>query len=116
MPFIPNNQYGKHSSRKGVPNRRTSEIRQTIADLLHKELSNIDQLKKGLTNKEWLDFLIKLAPYGIPRLTESSVMVETEAPNEPQGFEIKDAIDVLQETDGDVRAVVDRLMTGKKNL
>jgi hypothetical protein len=107
MAFTHGNKFGAKSSRKGIPNKATQEIRNTITDLLHKEFSNIEQYKKGLTNKEWLDVLLRLAPYGVPRLTESSLMIDQE--QQPTSIPFSKWFELLGENGGNLSEVVEIL-------
>ena len=63
--FLPGNKFGNHSSRKGVPNKHTKEIRTIINDFLLNNLSNIQSLYDSLSDRAKTDFIIKLLPIAL---------------------------------------------------
>jgi hypothetical protein len=67
---------------KGIPNKATTEFRQTITELLQKNGSNVDlwltQVAEGVGDVKpdpgkALDLLAKLAEFAAPKLTRSEV-------------------------------------------
>lgn len=71
--FTPGNQLGKKSSRKGVSNKATKELRNKVQLIIE---DNIDQIQKDLDNvepKERLSFLIQLLNFSLPKLKSVEV-------------------------------------------
>lgn len=62
---------------KGTPNKLTSEIKETLRDVLNSEIENLPQRLNELEVKDRLDVLVKLIPYILPK------------ENEQMNFEIK---------------------------
>jgi len=63
--FLPGNKFGSHSSRKGIPNKSTKEIRELISAFLLNNLSNIQSLYDSLSDRAKTDFIIKLLPIAL---------------------------------------------------
>ena len=63
-------QSGNPSGRaRGVPNRITTQMRETMHDLF---LANKDKMQEKLNQldaKDWMHFFVKLMPYFMPTLT-----------------------------------------------
>jgi hypothetical protein len=57
----------------GTPNKTTSELKETIREILTNEVENISTYLNQLTEKERLDVIIKLLPYGIPKETDKNI-------------------------------------------
>jgi hypothetical protein len=51
----------------GVPNKTPNQTKLSIQKLINRDFKNIESLMQDLTNKEKLDFYIKLLPYILPR-------------------------------------------------
>lgn len=58
---------------KGTPNRMTKELREVLKAVLYEEINNIPDLLNGLTPKERIDALIRLAPYVLPKVYNVSM-------------------------------------------
>lgn len=52
----------------GTPNRLTTEVRQTLKDIFSNELEAVPAHLKTLTPQARIDFLIKIAPYVLPKV------------------------------------------------
>lgn len=65
MPFKPGNP-GKP---KGAENKTKREVKEAIALFLGQKFKTIEKLYESLEPKEQADFLTKLLPYSIPKLT-----------------------------------------------
>lgn len=68
-----NNTGIKHGGRKkGTPNRVTKEMRVVLKNLIHSELENLPSILKDLPIKDRLEILIKLIPFVLPKVKETS--------------------------------------------
>jgi len=54
---------------KGTPNKLTKELRSVLKDILYQELEQIQERLDALKPRERVEFLIKLMPYGLPKVT-----------------------------------------------
>ena len=52
---------------KGAKNRITSDLKQRITEIVESELSNIDELLSGLSDKDKASFLLGLMSYVISK-------------------------------------------------
>ena len=52
---------------KGASNRTTKQTKELIANLLQKEMENIEEYKAKVTPIEWLNILVRLVPYIVPK-------------------------------------------------
>ena len=55
---------------KGTPNKLTSEIKETLKDVLSNEIENLPHRLSELDVKDRLDVLVKLIPYILPKENE----------------------------------------------
>jgi hypothetical protein len=78
-------QHGNSGKPIGAINKTTKEMRELISNLINNELQIIEQYKSELTAKEWLEVLIRLMPYSIPK---AAPMITNEEKKEPQIFNI----------------------------
>ena len=60
---------------KGTPNKLTKELRGVLKNLLHYELENLPHQLEKLQPKERVELIIKLLPYGMPRVEQTSYRV-----------------------------------------
>ncbi len=60
---------------KGTPNKLTKELRGVLKNLLHYELENLPHQLEKLQPKERIELIIKLLPYGMPRVEQTSYRV-----------------------------------------
>ena len=77
MRFDKNNNYGVKSTRKGVPNKATSELRDRVKLIIE---DNIERLQSDLDKvepKERLNFLIQLLNFALPKLKAMEITDET---------------------------------------
>lgn len=69
---------GKKSTRKGVPNKATSELRKRVNDFLDgnwdKLLNDIDKLEP----KDRIETYLKIMEYGLPKLQRTIMEVESQ--------------------------------------
>ena len=52
----------------GTPNKVTREIRERLKDVLYNELDNLPDLLEGLSAKERVEVVIRLAPFVLPKI------------------------------------------------
>lgn len=63
---------------KGSKNRITSDLKQRITEIVESELSNIDELLSGLSDKDKASFLLGLMSYVVSKpKTEQQISLET---------------------------------------
>lgn len=77
MRFDKNNNYGVKSTRKGVPNKATSDLRDRVKLIID---NNIERLQSDLDKvepKERLNFLIQLLNFALPKLKAMEITDET---------------------------------------
>lgn len=77
MRFDKNNSYGVKSTRKGVPNKATSDLRDRVKLIID---NNIERLQSDLDKvepKERLNFLIQLLNFALPKLKAMEITDET---------------------------------------
>lgn len=55
---------------KGTPNKITSEIKETLKEVLSNEIENLPHRLSELDVKDRLDVLVKLIPYILPKENE----------------------------------------------
>ena len=53
---------------KGTPNKLTSELRKALKNILSEEIELIPDHFKKLDPKDRMELLIKLLPYGLPKI------------------------------------------------
>jgi len=81
MRFDKNNNYGVKSSRKGVPNKATSELRSKVKLIIE---DNIERLQSDIDKvepKERLNFLIQLLNFALPKLKAMEITDERNIAN-----------------------------------
>lgn len=59
---------GKKSSRKGIPNKSSKELKTALKSLLEQNIDNLQSDIDKLEPKERLDVLLKLANFVLPRM------------------------------------------------
>jgi hypothetical protein len=96
MRGMTNNPYGRP---KGIPNKKTTELREKISRLIEENWATIQKDIDQLEPKERLNFLEKLMGYTLPKL--QSVQVESDQnlgaetitifklPDNGRGFDVK---------------------------
>ena len=89
---------GKLSSRKGVPNKATQDLRDRVMALLDDNWERVEDDIKALAPKERLDTMLKLLEFALPKL----------ARNEIQG--ITDIDELLSLSSEERTAEIQRLM------
>jgi hypothetical protein len=77
--------HGNSGRPKGAINKTTKEVRELISNLISKELQTIEKYKAELTSKEWLELLIRLMPYSIPKAAPLEI---EEIDHEPRIFNV----------------------------
>lgn len=93
MNFEKGNKFGKGSSRKGIPNKATSEVRKVFEGLVKNNLEQMEVDLKGLNAEARLNVIIKIASFILPKLNS----VEIEATH--SGFENSELINKLLKID-----------------
>ena len=81
MRFDKNNNYGVKSTRKGVPNKATSSLRDRVKLIID---NNIERLQSDLDKaepKERLNFLIQLLNFALPKLKAMEITDERPTAN-----------------------------------
>lgn len=58
---------------KGTPNKTSTEIKQTLNDILCNEIEAIPERLNQLSDKDRLDIVIKLLPYILPKQKELEI-------------------------------------------
>ena len=58
---------------KGTPNKTSTEIKQTLNDILCNEIEAIPERLTQLSDKDRLDIVIKLLPYILPKQKELEI-------------------------------------------
>lgn len=74
-------QAGRKSSRRGVQNRATSDLRQAVADLLERNATAIVKDLEALEPKDRVNAWIRLLEFSLPKLnrTEAEISADTSA-------------------------------------
>ena len=63
---------------KGSKNKITSDLKQRITEIVESELSNIDKLLSGLSDKDKASFLLGLMSYVVSKpKTEQQISLDT---------------------------------------
>ena len=75
---------GKMSSREGVPNRATSEVRRAFKQLVENNLPQMQSDLDSLEPKERIRFILEMAKFILPTL--QAVSVDDLREDEAQGF------------------------------
>ena len=55
---------------KGASNHTTKQTKELIANLLQKEMENIEEYKSKVSPIEWLQIMVKLIPYIVPKQSQ----------------------------------------------
>lgn len=82
MAFKKGDRGNPHGRPKGVVNKATKEIRDSIKELINEIIANSDFLKNK-TDDEKFDMMVKLLPYGCPKPTDVQVTNATESVQPP---------------------------------
>jgi hypothetical protein len=72
-------ELGKKSTRKGVPNKSTTEIRQAFQLLISNELPNLSKWLEQVANEnpeKALDIIIKFSDFVIPKFQRTEIQAE----------------------------------------
>ena len=77
---------GKVSSRKGVPNRATSEVREAFKQLVENNLPQMQTDLDSLEPKDRLKFMLDLSRFILPQL--QSISIDDLREKEVQGFNV----------------------------
>lgn len=77
---------GKVSSRKGVPNRATSEVREAFKQLVESNLPQMQSDLDSLEPRDRLKFILDIAKFILPTL--QAVSVDDLRENEAEGFNV----------------------------
>ena len=77
---------GKMSSREGVPNRATNEVRKAFQLLIDDNLEQMQSDLDALTPRDRLRFIIDLSKFILPQL--QSISVDDLREKEVQGFNV----------------------------
>lgn len=77
---------GKMSSRVGVPNRATSQVREAFKQLVENNLPQMQSDLDSLEPKERIKFMLDMAKFILPQL--QSISIDDLREKEVQGFNI----------------------------
>jgi ribosome assembly protein YihI (activator of Der GTPase) len=77
---------GKLSSRKGIPNRATSEVREAFKQLVENNLPQMQSDLDSLEPKERIKFMLDMAKLILPQL--QSISIDDLREKEVQGFNV----------------------------
>ncbi len=77
---------GKVSSRKGVPNRATNEVRKAFKQLVESNLPQMQSDLDSLEPRDRLKFILDIAKFILPTL--QAVSVDDLRENEAEGFNV----------------------------
>ena len=77
---------GKMSSREGVPNRATNEVRKAFKQLVERNLPQMQSDLDSLEPKERIKFMLEMAKFILPQL--QSISIDDLREEETQGFNI----------------------------
>ncbi|PTB96324.1 hypothetical protein C9994_07930 [Marivirga lumbricoides] len=79
MPFDKESaiEAAKKSSRKGVPNKATSELREKISTILTDQWENVLSDLQSLSPKDRIDVWLRLLEYSIPKLQRNEIIDAT---------------------------------------
>jgi len=77
---------GKMSSREGVPNRATNEVRKAFQQLVENNLPQMQTDLDSLEPKERIKFMLDMARFILPQL--QSISIDDLRENEAQGFNV----------------------------
>lgn len=90
---------GRRSSRKGVPNRSTTTLRQYVQALLDDNYEQIAQDLKKLKPKERVDAWCRLLEYALPKLQRSEMSIDISKLSDDQVDQMLDR--AIQNLEGD---------------
>ncbi len=82
MPFEAGNKYGSTSSRKGVANKSTEQIKEQIALLIENNMPKLQKSLDGMSKLNFYNSILQLMKYHIPTLKTVEVEVEANVNNE----------------------------------
>ena len=77
MSFIKGNKHGANSSRKGIPNKSTKELREALTSILTVNLDEIEAklLEVAQDNPaKYVELLLKIAEYSLPKMQSTQVV------------------------------------------
>ena len=77
---------GKMSSREGVPNRATSEVRRAFQQLVENNLPKMQKDLDSLEPKDRIKFILDMAKFILPQL--QSISIDDLREQEAQGFNV----------------------------
>ena len=85
MAFEPGRQ--KTGGRKpGTPNRKTSEIRETLHSIMDEEIQHLPELLKALEPAKRIEAVIRLMPYVMPRIQAETDGAQNYEPDSPPSW------------------------------
>jgi len=85
MGFEPGRQ--KTGGRKpGTPNRKTSEIRETLHSIMDAEIQNLPVLLKALEPAKRIEAIIRLMPYIMSRIQAETDGTQNHDPDKPPSW------------------------------
>ncbi|MCB0628874.1 MAG: hypothetical protein R2824_06085 [Saprospiraceae bacterium] len=95
MPFNKKSasEAGKRSSRKGIPNGSTAEMKSFYTSLLTGQQSKIEKELQKLTGKDYLQAILKLSEFVVPKMRD-----------------VKTEIDVSRLSDSEVDELLDKAL------
>ncbi len=77
---------GKLSSRKGIPNKATNEVRKAFQQLVENNLPKMQKDLDSLEPKDRIKFMLDMAKFILPQL--QSISIDDLREQEAQGFNV----------------------------
>ena len=81
MPFKKGNSGNINGRRKGVPNKSTAHLRESIQLLLESNMSQIQAVYDVLEPKDKLKFITDLLPFVLPKYQSTQINASIEGPS-----------------------------------
>jgi hypothetical protein len=80
MPFKKGNSGNPNGRKKGVPNKITQDLRESLQSFLETNGANFQAIFDQLEPKDKIRYYIDLLPFVVPKLQSTQLMVEDNSP------------------------------------